>query len=201
MRTDIVAPLASSLGASSDLSAAKRAELAGQFGTRAAAEPCWHHGATGTLRIDQPAVTRVTHRNGGERAPTARAGWPQMSLGSPPVWGAARVDATGALEQRDPSPYYRRADRAGARVPWCEVALVVLRVAASTADDTWRSVATALDPMHFVTRRPPAHRLFEKRALLAGAHRWPTRVGRAAALRRRHPGARPGSGTSQRTTY
>ncbi len=89
--------------------------------------------------------------------------------------------------------YHRREDRIEAHVQLCWLALLLLRVAETEADDTWRNLRNELDRMHLVTLATNEGTVAQRTELTPGQRRIlkRARAARAAPLLRLHPSRRP----------
>ncbi|MDY6872048.1 MAG: transposase, partial [Actinomycetota bacterium] len=64
--------------------------------------------------------------------------------------------------------YHHREDRIRAHVQLCWLALLLIRVAETAADDTWRNLRHELDRMHLVTLATADGRVAQRSATTAG---------------------------------
>ena len=67
--------------------------------------------------------------------------------------------------------YHRREDRIEAHVQLCWLALLLLRVAETEADETWRNLRNELDRMHLVTLATNDGTVAQRTELTAGQRR------------------------------
>ena len=154
VRANIVAHLASRIASLNEMSAAKRAELYGQLGTKAVFRRFLRRTATGKLRIDKFAVAREAHLDGKLllRTDDESLSAEDIALGYKSLYEAERGwrDLKRTTVNIRPV-YHRREDRIRAHVQLCWLALLVLRVAEIEVGDTWRNIRNELDRMHLVT--------------------------------------------------
>lgn len=154
VRANIVAHLASRIASSDEMSAAKRAELYGQLGTKAVFKRFLRRTATGKLRIDKAAVAREAHLDGKFllRTDDESLSAEDIALGYKSLYEAERGwrDLKRTTVNIRPV-YHRREDRIRAHVQLCWLALLLLRVAEIEVGDTWRNIRNELDRMHLVT--------------------------------------------------
>jgi hypothetical protein len=154
VRANIVAHLASRIASSDEMSAARRAELYGQLGTKAVFKRFLRRTATGKLRIDKAAVAREAHLDGKFllRTDDESLSAEDIALGYKSLYEAERGwrDLKRTTVNIRPV-YHRREDRIRAHVQLCWLALLVLRVAEIEVGDTWRNIRNELDRMHLVT--------------------------------------------------
>ena len=72
----------------------------------------------------------------------------------------------GALKLRP--VFHHREDRIRAHVQLCWLALLLIRVAENTTDDTWRNLRNELDRIHLVTLNTADGRVAQRSALSSG---------------------------------
>ncbi len=153
VREQILARLQLEIAGTDKLTATKRAELYGALSTRPAFHRFLRRTKTGKLRIDRGAVDRETKLDGkyllrtSDESLTAE----DIALGYKALYEAERGwrDLKSTIDMRP--VYHRREDRIEAHVQLCWLALLLLRVAETTAGDTWRNLRNELDRMHLVT--------------------------------------------------
>jgi hypothetical protein len=153
VRENLIAHLTELITGSDTWSARRRDELVGTLKTKPGLRRYLRRTPSGLLRVDRGAAKREAHPDGkwllrtsdltltGEDLAAAykqllavEAGWRDMksSLGLRPV-------------------HHRREDRIRGHVQLCWLALLLLRVAENTTDQTWRNLRHELDRMALVT--------------------------------------------------
>jgi len=153
IREQILARLREQIAATDTLPAAKRRELYGALAAKPAFKRLLRQTATGKLRIDRAAVAAEAKLDGkfllrtSDESLTAT----DIALGYKALYEAERGwrDLKSTIELRP--VYHRRADRIEAHVQLCWLALLLLRVAETKTQDTWRNLRNELDRMHLVT--------------------------------------------------
>jgi hypothetical protein len=153
VREQILSRLADQIAHTDTLTPAKRSELYGALSTKPAFKRLLRQTATGKLRIDRGAVTAEAKLDGKFllRTSDESLSATDIALGYKALYEAERGwrDLKSTLELRP--VYHRRADRIEAHVQLCWLALLLLRVAETETNDTWRNLRNALDRMHLVT--------------------------------------------------
>ncbi len=153
IREQILARLSEKIAGSDKLTAAKRSELYGALATKPAFNRFLRKTKTGLLRIDRAAVTKEAGLDGkfllrtSDESLTAT----DIALGYKALYEAERGwrDLKSTIDLRP--VYHRREDRIEAHVQLCWLALLLLRVAETETQDTWRNIRNELDRMHLVT--------------------------------------------------
>jgi len=153
VREQILARLTEKITGSDTLSQAKRRELYGALSTKPAFNRFLRQTPTGKLRIDRGAVTREAKLDGKYllRTSDESLSAEDIALGYKALYEAERGwrDLKSTIDMRP--VYHRREDRIEAHVQLCWLALLLLRVAETETNDTWRNIRNELDRMHLVT--------------------------------------------------
>jgi len=153
VRGRIVDRLRERIAGSDDLTAAKRAELAGQLKSKAAFNRFLRTTPQGKLRIDQAAVRRDAHFDGKflQRTSDESLTAADIAQGYKGLYEAERGwrDLKSTLDLRP--VYHRREDRIRAHVQLQWLALLLLRVTETGVGDTWRNIRNELERLHLVT--------------------------------------------------
>jgi Transposase DDE domain len=135
------------------LAPSKRSELYGALATKPAYKRFLRKTKTGKLRIDRAAVARETKLDGKFLLRTSDESLTPADLaeGYKALYEAERGwrDLKHTTDMRP--AYHRREDRIEAHVQLCWLALLLLRVAETETDETWRNLRNELDCMHLVT--------------------------------------------------
>ena len=135
------------------LAPGKRAELYGALATKPAYKRFLRRTPTGKLRVDRAAVNRERKLDGkfllrtSDESLTAE----DVAQGYKALYEVERGwrDLKHTIDMRP--AYHRREDRIEAHVQLCWLALLLMRVAETEADQTWRNLRNELDRMHLVT--------------------------------------------------
>ncbi len=158
IREQILARLEAEIADSDKLTATKRAELYGALSTRPAFHRFLRKTKTGKLRIDRGAVDRETKLDGKYllRTSDESLSAENIALGYKALYEAERGwrDLKSTIDMRP--VYHRREDRIESHVQLCWLALLLLRVAETETQDTWRNIRNELDRMHLVTLKTSA---------------------------------------------
>ncbi len=153
IREQILARLTEKIAGSDTLSPAKRRELHGALATKPAFNRLLRQTPSGKLRIDRAAVTREAKLDGKYllRTSDESLSAEDIALGYKALYEAERGwrDLKSTIDMRP--VYHRREDRIEAHVQLCWLALLLLRVAETETNDTWRNIRNELDRMHLVT--------------------------------------------------
>ncbi|MCA1677838.1 MAG: transposase [Actinobacteria bacterium] len=153
VREQILALLREQIAASDKLTVAKRRELYGALSTKPAFKRLLRQTPTGKLRIDRAAVAREAKLDGKFLLKTSDESLDaeDIALGYKALYEAERGwrDLKSTIDLRP--VYHRREDRIEAHVQLCWLALLLLRVAETEVDDTWRNIRNELDRIHLVT--------------------------------------------------
>ena len=153
VREQILAHLAEQIAGTDTLSAAKRSELYGALATKPALKRFLRQTPTGKLRIDRAAVNTEAKLDGKFllRTPDESLSATDIALGYKALYEVERGwrDLKSTIDLRP--VYHRREDRIESHVQLCWLALLLLRVAETEAQDTWRNIRNELDRMHLVT--------------------------------------------------
>jgi hypothetical protein len=153
VRDRILARLEQQLAGSDKLPANKRSELYGALATKPAFKRLLRKTPAGKLRIDRAAVAREAKLDGKYllRTSDETLSPEDLALGYKALYEAERGwrDLKSTIDLRP--VYHRRDDRIQAHVQLCWLALLLLRVAETATQDTWRNLRNQLDRMHLVT--------------------------------------------------
>jgi hypothetical protein len=135
------------------LTSSKRAELYGALSTKPAYKRFLRRTPTGKLRIDRAAVAREAKLDGKFLLRTSDETLTPADLaeGYKALYEVERGwrDLKHTIDMRP--AYHRREDRIEAHVQLCWLALLLMRVAETETDQTWRNLRNELDRMHLVT--------------------------------------------------
>jgi hypothetical protein len=153
VRERILARLQAEIAGSDKLSAAKRSELYGALQTKPTFKRLLRRTPAGNLRIDRAAVAREAKLDGKYllRTSDETLSAEDLALGYKALYEVERGwrDLKSTIDLRP--VYHRRDDRIQAHVQLCWLALLLLRVAETQTNDTWRNLRNELDRMHLVT--------------------------------------------------
>ena len=153
VRDRILAQLKQQIAGADKLSAAKRSELYGALQTKPAFKRLLRRTPAGKLRIDRAAAAREAKLDGKYllRTSDETLSAEDLALGYKALYEVERGwrDLKSTIDLRP--VYHRRQDRIQAHVQLCWLALLLLRVAETATNDTWRDLRNQLDRMHLVT--------------------------------------------------
>lgn len=153
IRDQIVARLQAEIAGTDTLSERKRAERYGALCTKPAFKRFLRRTPSGKLRIDHAAITHEAKLDGKYllRTSDETLSPEDVALGYKALYEAERGwrDLKGTLDLRP--VYHRREDRIEAHVQICWLALLLMRVAETQTNDTWRNLRNELDRLHLVT--------------------------------------------------
>ncbi len=153
VRDRILAQLKQQIAGADKLSAAKRSELYGALQTKPAFKRLLRRTPAGKLRIDRAAAAREAKLDGKYllRTSDETLSAEDLALGYKALYEVERGwrDLKSTIDLRP--VYHRREDRIQAHVQLCWLALLLLRVAETATNDTWRDLRNQLDRMHLVT--------------------------------------------------
>ena len=153
VREQILDRLAQEIHHADGLAPSKRSELYGALSTKPAYKRFLRKTPTGKLRIDRAAVAKEAKLDGKFLLRTSDETLSPADLaeGYKALYEAERGwrDLKHTIDMRP--AYHRREDRIEAHVQLCWLALLLMRVAETEADDTWRNLRNELDRMHLVT--------------------------------------------------
>jgi len=153
VREQIIERLRAEIHHADGLAPSKRSELYGALSTKPAYKRFLRKTPTGRLRIDRAAVAREAKLDGKFLLRTSDESLTPADLahGYKALYEVERGwrDVKHTIDMRP--AYHRREDRIEAHVQLCWLALLLLRVAETEADDTWRNLRNELDRMHLVT--------------------------------------------------
>jgi hypothetical protein len=153
VREQIIDRLGAEIAAADPLAPSKRAELYGALLTKPAYKRFLRRTKTGKLRIDRAAVAQERKLDGkfllrtSDESLTAE----DIAQGYKALYEVERGwrDLKHVIDLRP--AYHRREDRIEAHVQICWLALLLMRVAETETNDTWRNLRNELDRMHLVT--------------------------------------------------
>ena len=153
IREQILARLTDQIAGTDKLTPAKRRELYGALGTKPAFKRLLRQTPTGKLRVDRAAVATEAKLDGKFllRTSDESLSATDIALGYKALYEAERGwrDMKSTIDLRP--VYHRREDRIQAHVQLCWLALLLLRVAETETNDSWRNIRNELDRMHLVT--------------------------------------------------
>jgi DDE family transposase len=153
VREQILERLTQEIHHADGLPPSKRAELYGALSTKPAYKRFLRKTPTGKLRIDRAAVAKEAKLDGKFLLRTSDESLTPADLahGYKALYEVERGwrDVKHVIDMRP--AYHRREDRIEAHVQLCWLALLLLRIAETEADDTWRNLRNELDRMHLVT--------------------------------------------------
>jgi hypothetical protein len=151
----------------------KRAELYGALSTKPAYKRFLRKTKTGKPRIDRAAVAREQKLDGKFliRSSDESLTPADLAQGYKALYEAERGwrDVKHVLDMRP--VYHRREDRIEAHMQLCWLALLLLRVAETEAQDTWRNLRNELDRMHLVTLQTSEGTVSQRTELTASQRR------------------------------
>ena len=172
VRARLLARLEEMIAGSDKLSVTKRAELRGAIGTKPGLARLLRTTPGGLLRIDEAAIKAEEKLDGKyllrSSDPTLSAA--DIALGYNQLAEVERGwrDMKQVLELRP--VYHRREDRIRAHVVLCWLALLLVRVAETTCDDTWPNLRRELERLRLGSFRG-ASGSFRQRSELTSAQR------------------------------
>ena len=153
VREQILDRLAQEIHHADGLAPSKRSELYGALSTKPAYKRFLRKTPTGKLRIDRAAVAKEAKLDGKFLLRTSDETLSPADLaeGYKALYEAERGwrDLKHTIDMRP--AYHRREDRIEAHVQLCWLALLLMRVAETETDQTWRNLRNELDRMHLVT--------------------------------------------------
>ena len=173
VREQILERLQQEIHHADGLAPSKRSELYGALGTKPAYKRFLRKTKTGKLRIDRAAVNRETKLDGKFLLRTSDETLTAADLaeGYKALYEAERGwrDLKHTIDMRP--AYHRREDRIEAHVQLCWLALLLMRVAETETDQTWRNLRNELDRMHLVTLATTEGTVSQRTELTAGHRR------------------------------
>jgi hypothetical protein len=173
VRERILARLHSEIAGTDKLSASKRSELYGALTTKPAFRRLLRKTPAGKLRIDRAAIAREAKLDGKYLLRTSdETLTPEdLALGYKALYEAERGwrDLKSTIDLRP--VYHRRENRIQAHVQLCWLALLLLRVAETATNDTWRNLRNQLERMHLVTLATSEGTVAQRTELTHGQHR------------------------------
>jgi hypothetical protein len=153
VREAILKRLAAEIAGSDRLPAGKRRELYGALSTKPGYKRFLRQTPSGKLRIDHAAVARERKLDGKFLLRTSDESLTPADLaqGYKALYEVERGwrDIKHTLDIRP--AYHRRDDRIEAHVQLCWLALLLIRVAETETNNTWRNIRNELDRLHLVT--------------------------------------------------
>ncbi len=170
VRANLIAHLGSLITGSDAWTARARDELVGSLKTKPGLRRYLRRTKTGLLRIDKKAAGTEAHLDGKwllrTSDPTLSAG--DLAAAYKQLLAVERGwrDMKGHLGLRP--VFHHREDRIRGHVQLCWLALLLIRVAESTTDDTWRNLRHELDRMHLVTLATTEGHVAQRSATTAG---------------------------------
>jgi hypothetical protein len=170
VRDQLLAQLADAIAGTDALSSAERDRIAGQLGTQPGYRRFLRRTKAGLLRIDRAAVAAEAHLDGKfllrTSDPTLSA--EDVALGYKQLLEVERAwrDMKSTLELRP--VYHRLEERIRAHVLLCWLALLLIRLAETATNDTWRNLRHELDRMHLGEFAGNAGRVLQRTELTAG---------------------------------
>jgi transposase len=173
VREQILDRLAQEIHYADALAPSKRQELYGALSTKPAYKRFLRKTPTGKLRIDRAAVAKEAKLDGKFLLRTSDESLTPADLahGYKALYEVERGwrDVKHTIDMRP--AYHRREDRIEAHVQLCWLALLLLRVAETEADDTWRNLRNELDRMHLVTLATTQGTVAQRTELTPGQRR------------------------------
>jgi len=164
IRAQLVTQLETAIAGSDDLAPGPRAELRGQLKTKRKLGGFLRVTASGRLRVDRAAVAREAHLDGKFllRSSDATLSAEDIALGYKQLLQVEQGwrDMKTTLELRP--VYHRKEDRIRAHVVLCWLALLLIRIAETATQDTWRNVRWELEQMHLGRFQGPAGRVAQR---------------------------------------
>ena len=170
VRAAIVARLEDAIEGSDQLSARKRAELAGALKTKPGYNRFLRTTPNGYLRVDRAAVRRDAHYDGKYLLRTSdeslSAG--DIAEGYKALYAAERGwrDLKTGIDLRP--VFHHKPQRIHAHVQLCWLALLLMRVAEHATGQTWRNLRAELDRLHLVTVDTPEGHVAQRGQLTPG---------------------------------
>jgi transposase len=173
VREQILERLRQEIHHADGLPPSRRSELYGALSTKPAYKRFLRKTKTGKLRIDRAAVA-CEHKLDGKfliRSSDESLTPTDLAQGYKALYEAERGwrDVKHVIDMRP--VYHRREDRIEAHVQLCWLALLLLRVAETEAQDTWRNLHNELDRMHLVTLQTSEGTVSQRTELTAGQRR------------------------------
>ena len=170
VRDRLITHLQGLIDGSDDWSKTKRDEFVGSLKNKPGLRRYLRRTPAGLLRIDHTAAQREAHLDGKWLLRTS-----DLTLTPEDLAAAYKQliavergwrDCKGSLGLRP--VYHHREDRIRAHVQLCWLALLLIRVAETSAGDTWRNLRHELDRMHLVTLATADGRVAQRSTLTAG---------------------------------
>jgi hypothetical protein len=170
VRERLIEHLQGLIAGSDTWTTSKRDEFVGSLKAKPGLRRLLRRTTTGLLRIDRAAAAREAHYDGKWLLRTSdltltpqdlAAAYKQL-LAVERGWR----DCTSSLGLRP--VYHHREDRIRSHIQLCWLALLLVRVAETTTDDTWRNLRHELDRIHLVTLATADGRVAQRSTLTAG---------------------------------
>lgn len=173
VRDRLVELLGDAIAGSDTLSAAARAELKGQIGTKPGLKRFLRATKTGLLRIDRAAIARDARLDGKFLLRTSDPSLTpeDVAVGYKQLLEVERgwKDMKHVLDLRP--VHHRLEDRIRAHVILCWLALLLVRIAETRTDDTWRNLRDQLQQLHLGEFTSPTATITRRTELTAAQQR------------------------------
>lgn len=157
VRSALVEQLGTAIAGSDELAPARRQELVGRLRTKPGLARFLRVTPKGLLRIDRAAVSAEAHLDGKfllrTSDPTLSA--EDVALGYKQLLEVERAwrDMKTTLDLRP--VHHRKEERIRAHVVLCWLSLLLIRLAETGTDETWRNVRREMDRLHLVRLEGP----------------------------------------------
>jgi hypothetical protein len=173
VREQILERLGQEIHHADGLAPSKRSELYGALATKPAYKRFLRRTPTGKLRIDRAAITRERKLDGKFLLRTSDESLSAQDIaeGYKALYEVERGwrDLKHTIDLRP--AYHRREDRIEAHVQLCWLALLLMRVAETETNQTWRNLRNELDRMHLVTLATTEGTVSQRTELAPGQRR------------------------------
>ena len=176
VRERLLSYLEEAIAGSDELTATRRAELLGQLKTKPGLSRLLRVTKGGLLRVDGAKVARESHLDGKFllRSSDPNLSAEEIALGYKQLLQVERGWRDMKTSLRLRPVYHRKEERIRAHIVLCWLALLLIRVAESRTQDSWRNLRQELQRMHLVTLATDHGTV---------AQRTQTRVGQQAILK------------------
>ena len=176
VRERLLSYLEEAIAGSDELTATRRAELLGQLKTKPGLSRLLRVTKGGLLRVDRAKVARESHLDGKFllRSSDPNLSAEEIALGYKQLLQVERGWRDMKTSLRLRPVYHRKEERIRAHIVLCWLALLLIRVAESRTQDSWRNLRQELQRMHLVTLATDHGTV---------AQRTQTRVGQQAILK------------------
>ncbi|MCY0924603.1 transposase, partial [Streptomyces sp. H27-G5] len=158
IRTDLLTQLGETIANTDKLSATKRAELRGRLSTRPGLNRFLRVTPKGLLRIDKAAIKAEKRLDGKFllRCSDPHLSAEDIATGYKQLLEVERGwrDMKTIIDLRP--VYHRKEDRIRAHVLLCWLALLLIRIAETTCEETWLNLREELERIHVGTFAGPA---------------------------------------------